>query len=344
MGLVDFDFALPDELIARYALEQRSESRLMRLHPNGARSHHRFEDLSELLLPNDLLVLNDTYVFKARIYGEKSDSGGKVEMLLVEPNFDGSWKVMVRASKRIRVGQLIRISRGGGEIRVVDELGEGFFSVRLPEDAHTLARRYGELPLPPYLGRPAEAADEQRYQTVYADASKAYSVAAPTAGLHFTPKVFSALEARGVERTYVTLHVGPGTFLPVRADTIEEHRMHYEHYHVGPEATAALARAEREGRRVVAVGTTSARVLESFAGEPGAYQTNLFIRPGYTFRRVGALVTNFHLPKSTLLMLVAALAGQQRILDAYKAAISAKYRFYSYGDAMFIEAPRKIDA
>lgn len=349
MALTDFDFDLPDELLARHPKQRRSESRLLRLQADGRRSHHTFSELPSFLRSGDLMVLNDTAVFKARLFGEKAESGGKVELLLVSPLSDKQWLAMVRTSKRMRPGQLIRLlgeqgpgtpsAEGAVHIRICDDQGDGFYRIELPDDAHVLTEQFGQLPLPPYLGRKPEPADEERYQTVYADMNKAYSVAAPTAGLHFTEEILAQLREQGVHTTKVTLHVGPGTFLPVRTEDIEQHQMHREHYVVGQEAADAVNQAMVEGRRIVAVGTTSARVLESFDGQAGEAETQLFIRPGYSFKRVSALITNFHLPKSTLLMLVAALCSREAVLEAYREAIRNEYRFYSYGDAMLVERP-----
>lgn len=348
MHLSDFDFELPDELVARHPLPRRDESRLLHLTADGGRAHLRFgDDLPGLLRPGDLLVVNDSAVLPARLWARKAGTGGRVEVLLVEPvRGDGHdtarrWLALLGASKRPRVGARLEIE-AGAVLEVTAEAGEGFFEIELPEPASDLTARCGELPLPPYMGRSAEPADAERYQTVYADLARRGSVAAPTAGLHFTPELLERLEDQGVERVAVTLHVGPGTFLPVRTEDPREHRMHRERFEVRPEVAAALERARAEGRRVVAVGTTVTRVLESFSGpvEPGAGSTDLFIRPGHVFRWVDAMITNFHLPRSTLVMLVSALAGRERILAAYREAVERRYRFFSYGDAMFIERAR----
>lgn len=285
-------------------------------------------------------MVNDSKVLKARLHTQKEGTLGKVEVLLVEPlnaTDDRRWKAMVAASKPVRAGTRLLLP-GAGPLVVTAVRGEGFVEVELPEPAVPLTERLGALPLPPYMDRPAEAADAERYQTIYAEVGKEGSVAAPTAGLHFTPELLKALQDRGVERVALTLHVGPGTFLPVRTDLVEEHVMHQERY-VVPEATArAISLAKAEGRRVVAVGTTVVRTLESqvpVVAGPGA--TAIFIKPGFHFRVVDALITNFHLPRSTLLMLVSAFAGREPILEAYAEAVSRGYRFYSYGDAMLID-------
>lgn len=345
MRLSDFDYALSDALVARFPTERRDGSRLMHLDPEGRWAHRRFPDVLELLRPGDVLVTNDTAVLAARMEARKLETGGRVEVLLVEPLEAGGpdgrgWRAMLGASKRVRSGAVLAL--GEDRLRVVEDEGEGLYRLQLSAPAEELAARHGALPIPPYLGRAPTPDDAVRYQTVYADPSKRGSVAAPTAGLHFTPALLDALEARGIERVSLTLHVGPGTFLPVRGTSVEEHRMHAERFEV-PAATAeAVERASAEGRRVVAVGTTSTRVLESFRGavRPGKGSTDLFLRPGSTFHRVDAMITNFHLPRSTLIMLVAALAGRERVLAAYEEAVRERYRFYSYGDAMLVEKAR----
>jgi S-adenosylmethionine:tRNA ribosyltransferase-isomerase len=332
----DFDFELPADRVAREPLPERDASRLMLLpRAGGAPEHHAFRDLPALLAPGDLLVLNETRVIPARLRGARAETGGKVELLLCEPlpSADGraAWRCLGQASKALRPGTALRVAGVAAEVRAIH--GEGFLDVAFDAGAVELARmieEHGELPLPPYLGRDETPADRERYQTVYARSPG--SVAAPTAGLHFTERVFAALEARGVRRATLTLHVGPGTFLPVRTEDPSEHRMHAERYEI-PEATAA---AVREARRVIAVGTTTLRALEASGGRAGPGSTAIFVRPGHEFRTVHGLVTNFHLPRSTLVMLVAALAGRERLLSAYAEAVRAGYRFYSYGDAMLV--------
>lgn len=359
MLLSDFDFELPDAQIARHPTSRRDESRLLHLDAAGGRAHRRFSELPSLLRPGDLLVVNDSAVLPARLLAKKADSGGRVEILLVEPWAEGPvhedaptratkmvsagerWLAMLGASKRPRVGQSIVLA-GGEAVDVLEDRGEGFYVLQLPGPAEALTARYGELPLPPYLGRAAEPSDKERYQTVYANPTKVGSVAAPTAGLHFTSRLLCHLAEGGVERVAITLHVGPGTFLPVRTDRVEDHRMHRERFEISQEAAEAIERARRVGRRVIAVGTTSVRVLESFQGtiEPGWGSTDLFIKPGHPFRSVDAMITNFHLPRSTLIMLVCAFAGRERVLEAYREAVHLGYRFFSYGDAMLVERPR----
>lgn len=333
MKVEDFDFDLPDAAIARYPAAARDASKLLVLDRASDRiSHHSFAELPSLLSPRDLLVVNDTRVLAARLFAKKAGSGGRVELLLIEP-IDGvasslRWRAMVAASKAVRAGSSL-VLEDGALVSVVAAEGEGFVIVSLPAPAAELAARYGEIPLPPYLGRRAEDLDRTRYQTVYSKGEER-SVAAPTAGLHFTPELLASLS-----HTAITLHVGPGTFLPVRVDDVEKHRMYSERFEVSASAAAAINGASG---RVVAVGTTVTRVLESLgrpiAATSGA--TDLFIRPGHTFRAVDAMITNFHLPRSTLLMLVAAFAGRDRILAAYREALARGYRFFSYGDAMLI--------
>ena len=345
MELSELDFALPDELIAQAPVEPRGASRLLLLPRSGGASRHlRFDDLPDLLAPGDLLVLNDSRVIPARLIGRKS-SGGRVEVLLVEPaaavppGEPSRWLAMAQASKPIRVGTSIDFDGLGAEVVRVE--GEGFYEVRFDRDEAGLAgalERVGRIPLPPYIRRAPDAGDRERYQTVVA--REPGSVAAPTAGLHFTPELLARLASRGVARATVTLHVGPGTFLPVRTSRLEEHRMHSERYEV-PEATCrAFDAARRSGGRVVAVGTTAVRTLESaitpdgLTAGPG--RTGIFILPGHAFRAVDGLLTNFHLPRSTLLALVCAFGGTERVLPAYREAVSARYRFFSYGDAMAV--------
>ena len=340
MRLSDFDFHLPEEAIARHPAPDRDGARLMVLQRRtGEIDHRRFRDLPELLARGDLVVANDTRVLRARLAATKVGTGGRVEILLVEPLGELTplrWRAMVNASKPVRPAQRLALA-GGGEVEVVASEGEGFVVLDLPEPAEALTARCGAMPLPPYLGREAEPEDDTRYQTIFARPDEARSVAAPTAGLHFTPQVLADLAARGIERTALTLHVGPGTFLPVRSDDVTSHRMHAERFDLPAEAVAQIAAAQARGGRVVAVGTTVTRVLEaSVALAPRRGSTDLFIRPGHLFRHVDAMVTNFHLPRSTLLMLVSAFAGRELILEAYRTAVKERYRFFSYGDAMLI--------
>ncbi|MDX2013531.1 MAG: tRNA preQ1(34) S-adenosylmethionine ribosyltransferase-isomerase QueA [Myxococcaceae bacterium] len=351
----DFDYHLPPELIAQAPLERRDASRLLHVRRDtGAWSHRHFVDLPSLLRPNDLLVLNDSRVIPARLLGRKIETGGQVELLLVRPAGDVStvaalsssaegsaWSCLGQASKPIRPGAKLAFD-AALTAEVLEVRGGGEYVVRFTSSLATLEAaiaRAGRLPLPPYIHRAPDAADSERYQTVYA--ATPGSVAAPTAGLHFTPEVFAALDAKGVHRAFVTLDVGPGTFLPVREGDVSSHKMHSERYAV-PEVTAVRIRETKAaGGRVIAVGTTVVRTLESFADDAGVKsgsgETALFITPGFAFRVVDGLVTNFHLPKSTLVMLVSAFLGRERTLAAYAEAVREKYRFFSYGDSMFIE-------
>ena len=336
--LSDFDFALPQELIAQHPAAERSASRL--LHVDGAqREDLRFNALPEMFTPGDVLVFNDTRVVKSRLFGRKS-TGGQVELLLERIDApDRAWMQM-RASHPPRAGGSIELP--GGVVATVIERDGRFFLLRLDADVpfRDYLDRHGEVPLPPYIARPAEGADSERYQTVYA--REAGAVAAPTAGLHFDYALLAQLAARGVASAHITLHVGAGTFLPVESDDLTQHRMHSERFSISPEAVATIAMARAAGHRVVAVGTTSLRALESVAGHRGELaagdgDTALFIAPGYRFRVVDRLLTNFHLPRSTLLILVSAFAGYDAIRDAYAHAIRERYRFFSYGDAMLLE-------
>jgi S-adenosylmethionine:tRNA ribosyltransferase-isomerase len=348
VNVAEFDFSLPEELIAQEPPGQRGGSRLMTLdRASGRISHHRFGDLPSLLRPGDLLVVNDTRVFPARLIGVRLPGGGAAECFLVRPAEEpDTWIALVHPGQRLRDGSRMRFTSGDRVLNaeVIGSHFHGRRTVRLwTEDGASVKETIdaiGHMPLPPYIKRADAAADRERYQTIYA--RERGSIAAPTAGLHFTPQILEALDARGIERATVTLHVGYGTFQPVRVDRVEEHRVEGEHYEVPPATAAALTRARREGRRVIAVGTTTTRTLESLTvtadGEvaPGHGETTLFIYPGFDFKIVSGLVTNFHLPRSSLLMLVAAFAGRERTLNAYRAAVAERYRFYSYGDAMFI--------
>ncbi len=354
----DFDYDLPEASIAQRPAA-RGESRLLVLDAEGAGRHRRVRDLPELLRRGDLLVVNDTRVIPARIYGRRRPGGGRVELLLVEKVGEREWDALVKPGKKARPGTVLDLDTAeGGESgltaemveRPPDDAGDGRRRVRFAEPVEPWLDRLGHVPLPPYIKRDDEAADRRTYQTLWA--SRPGAIAAPTAGLHFDDALVGRLEEAGVEIAPVTLHVGIGTFKPVTAPLVHEHDMERERYDV-PEATAeAIRRAKQEGRRVVAVGTTVVRTLEgaaaaaaeeagSGAGEtpvpPGPGATRLFIYPGFRFRIVDALLTNFHLPRSTLLMLVSAFAGRDRVLAAYDEAVREGYRFYSYGDAMLLE-------
>jgi S-adenosylmethionine:tRNA ribosyltransferase-isomerase len=348
VNVTEFDFSLPEDLIAQQPPAQRGGSRLMTLDRSStAIGHHSFDDLPSLLRPGDLLVVNDTRVFPARLIGERLPGGGAAECFLVRPADDpDTWIALVHPGQRLREGSRMRFT-GSDRVLHAEVIGTHFHgrrTVRLWTDDRTpvseTIEAIGHMPLPPYIKRADAASDRDCYQTVYA--RERGSIAAPTAGLHFTPAILAALDSRGVERATVTLHVGYGTFQPVRVDNVEDHRVEAEHYDVPVSTAAALTRARRERRRVIAVGTTTTRTLESLAisadGEvaAGRGETSLFIYPGFRFATVSGLITNFHLPKSSLLMLVAAFAGRERILAAYNEAIAHRYRFYSYGDAMLI--------
>ena len=349
LTLSDFDYHLPPDRIAQSPARPRDASRLMVLdRRTGEISHRRFHELPDLLAPDDLLVVNDTRVIPAAFTARRA-GGARIEGCFLRVLDGGLWEVLLAGRGRIRPGEMLALVDAAGEARAEVELvarGErGAWQVRPPAAAEPLAilAAVGRPPLPPYIRRrgaadPLATADREDYQTIYARRDGA--VAAPTAGLHFTPRVLEGLAARGIERVAVTLHVGVGTFQPVRVERLSDHRMHEEFADISPEAAAAINRARAEGRRTVAVGTTTVRALESAAGEGGVQAggrwTDIFIRPPHRFRAVDALVTNFHLPRSTLLVLVSAFAGRERILAAYAEAMRAGYRFYSYGDAMLI--------
>jgi S-adenosylmethionine:tRNA ribosyltransferase-isomerase len=338
----DFDYELPAASIAQEAAP-RGESRLLVLDREGplegSNRHARVGDLPRLLRPGDLLVLNDTRVIPARLFGRRAGSTGKIELLLIERCNDREWDALVKPGRRAKPGTVIELE-SGLSAEVIDKREDGRHRLRFSESIEPHLDRLGHVPLPPYIHRPDTSEDRERYQTVYARTPGA--VAAPTAGLHFTERLLREIEAAGIEITRVTLHVGIGTFKPVTAERIEDHRMERERYEISAEAAEAIRRARERGR-VVAVGTTVVRTLESaaLAGDgtvlPGTGSTELFITPGFRFQVVDALLTNFHLPRSTLLMLVSAFAGRERVLAAYEEAIREGYRFYSYGDAMLAE-------
>jgi S-adenosylmethionine:tRNA ribosyltransferase-isomerase len=348
VNVADFDFDLPDDLIAQQPATERGGSRLLVMdRASGRIAHHHFSDLPSLLRAGDLLVVNDTRVFPARLIGTRLPGGGAAECFLVHPAAEpDTWIALVHPGQRLREGSRMRFA-GAGRALNAEVLGRHFHgrrTVRLWTDDGSTVRdtidAIGHIPLPPYIKRPDTASDRDRYQTIYA--RERGSIAAPTAGLHFTPQLLEELNERGIERATVTLHVGYGTFQPVRVDRVEDHHVESEHYEVTPATAAALTRARREGRRVIAVGTTTTRTLESLTVTPAgdvlasAGETALFIHPGFAFKVVSGLITNFHLPKSSLLMLVSAFAGRDQVLAAYRQAIAERYRFYSYGDAMFI--------
>ncbi len=341
MKLNDFDFQLPDHLIAQHPARQRGESRLMYVKADGSLAHLHFAAMSDLLNSGDLLVRNNVKVMKARVYGEKA-SGGKLEFLIERILDSHRVLTQIRASKSPKQGDTLYMA--GCACKVLAK-HDGFYELTLALEAHgipsieALLEQVGHIPLPPYIRREDEAFDAARYQTVYAKETGA--VAAPTAGLHFEQAHFEALKAKGVEIAETTLYVGSGTFQPVRVDNIAEHKMHSERYVVGADLVQAIQQCKHRGKRVVAIGTTSLRALES-ASQSGeiveqAGETDIFIYPGYQFKCVDALITNFHLPQSSLLMLVSAFSGKENIKCAYQVAMSEGYRFFSYGDAMFLE-------
>jgi S-adenosylmethionine:tRNA ribosyltransferase-isomerase len=336
-----FDFKLPDHLIAQVAVEPRDRSRLMVIRrDSGTWEHRTFADLPDLLEPGDLLVRNNTKVVPARLVGVRESTGGRWESLYLRTLPDGSWEVLAKTRGHPSEGERVVVGNGLA-LTLLSRLGEGRWAVRAESDAplEWLLERHGLVPLPPYIRKGVEAAgDRARYQTVYAEVPG--SVAAPTAGLHFTPEVFGRLDRRGVGLVDVTLHVGIGTFRPIEADRIDDHVLHAESAELTPETAETLNRRKADGSRIVAVGTTSSRVLEAAAQtgrfEPFCGETALYLKPGHVFRGVDALLTNFHLPRSSLLVLVSALAGVELIREAYREAVRLEYRFYSYGDAMLI--------
>jgi S-adenosylmethionine:tRNA ribosyltransferase-isomerase len=336
MQVSDFYFELPESLIARHPLPERRSSRLLVLDGvSGAIDHRQFSSLLDYLRPEDLMVFNDTRVIPARLFGHKA-SGGKLEILVERVLDECSVLAHIRSSKSPKPGAMIHIE-GGGEAEMLTR-HDALFELRFSEPVLALLDRVGHMPLPPYIDRPDEEADRERYQTVYA--RHAGAVAAPTAGLHFDECMLAAIRDKGIETEFVTLHVGAGTFQPVRVERIEDHHMHYEWLQVSQSVVEAVERCKARGGRVIAVGTTSVRSLESAArdGQLKAFSgdTDIFLYPGRPFHVVDALVTNFHLPESTLLMLVSAFAGYQQTMAAYAAAVEQKYRFFSYGDAMFV--------
>jgi S-adenosylmethionine:tRNA ribosyltransferase-isomerase len=338
LKLTDFSYELPKELIAQHPAEPRDHARLMLYdRKTGAVEHKHFYDLVDELRAGDVLVFNDSKVIPARLYGKRVPTGGKVEVLLLTPVGEDRWEVLVKPGKKALPGTTIEFP-GGLQAEVLDRTDFGGRVVHFTYDGvfDDIIDKIGEMPLPPYIHEKME--DPNEYQTVYA--RERGSAAAPTAGLHFTDELLQKIRDKGVEEVFVTLHVGLGTFRPVEEENIEDHQMHSEFYSITPEAADAINRAKAEGRRIIAVGTTSIRTLES-AGTTGKLKagsgwTNIFIYPGFTFHIVDALVTNFHLPESTLLMLISALSTREQILHAYEIAVKEKYRFFSFGDAMFI--------
>ena len=341
MNTKDFDFDLPEELIAQTPLEVRDASRLLILdRKKRTLTDSHFDSILDQLQPGDALVMNNTRVLPARLHGQKPDTHGHVELLLLKNTQGDQWEVLAKPAKRLRVGAKIEFGDGRLKATVVEELEQGGRIVEFSYDGIFLEvlESLGEMPLPPYIHEKLE--DRERYQTVYAKENG--SAAAPTAGLHFTEDLLQKIEAKGVHLVYLTLHVGLGTFRPVSVDNLDEHEMHSEYYQFSQEAADTLNQVKAKGGRVIAVGTTSIRTLETignkFDGQlkADAGWTNIFIKPGYEFKVVDAFSTNFHLPKSTLVMLVAAFAGREFVLEAYRHAVEERYRFFSFGDAMFL--------
>lgn len=348
MQTSDFNYDLPEALIAQVPPAQRDVSRMLVLHRDSGRiEHRRIGDLIDYLDPGDVMVFNDTKVFPARVFGTWQDTPGKVEILLIEPSLTsaGAWSAMARSSRPLRMGLVMVLADGNIRAEIVGRMRSGGVDLRLTHDGDLfeILDQYGVPPVPPYIHRAAHddriLVDRQRYQTLYARETGA--VAAPTAGLHFSEALLARIDACGVNRQFVTLHVGPGTFRPVKVDRIDDHVMDEERYVLPQETAAAVMQAKRSGRRVIAVGSTSVRTLETCAQSSGSIEaqegrSRIFIYPPYTFKAVDAMVTNFHLPCSTLLMMVCALAEKARVLAAYEEAIRERYRFYSYGDCMMI--------
>ena len=349
MRIDDLDYHLPEELIAQKPADRRDSSRLLVVHrDSGETEHKHFYDIVDYLKPGDCLVMNNSKVLPARLFGVKEGTGARIEFLLIKRIEGDIWETMVKPGKRLKPGDSVLFCEapllrahirdyGADGTRIVEFEYEGIFMERLEE--------IGSMPLPPYIERPSEDEDKDRYQTVYCKDEG--SVAAPTAGLHFTEELLAKAQEKGVELAYVTLHVGIGTFRPVKVERVEDHSMHFEEYHISEESARAINRAKAEGRRIISVGTTSTRTVESAAYydeergcmqvKEGSGSTGIFIYPGYEFKIIDSLITNFHLPKSTLLMLISALYDREKILDVYEEAIRERYRFFSYGDAMFIE-------
>ena len=354
LRVADFDFELPTELIAQQPPAERGQSRMLVMdRGSGALRDASFRDLPKLLHPGDLLVLNDSRVIPARLYAHRTTSRGqqastgRIEVLLTEPAGENQWRALVRPGRKVAIGEILVFPAASGETVLKAEVIErGLFGDRLlrfdpVDDFFAILDRIGHMPLPPYIRRDDAGTDRERYQTVFS--RDPGSVAAPTAGLHFTPQILEELTAKGVEIARVTLHVGLGTFAPLRVEHVDEVHLHYERYAISPEAAGAINAAARSARRIVAVGTTVVRTLESaaqrFSGEPiqpHSGETDIFLSPGYNFHLVSAMLTNFHLPQSSLLMLVSAFAGREQVLAAYAHAVRQKYRFFSYGDCMFL--------
>ena len=341
MNTKDFYYDLPEELIAQTPLKDRASSRLMVLHRNDKTIEHKhFSDIIDYLHKGDCLVLNNTRVIPARLYGEKEKTGGKIEFLLLKRIDTYTWEVILKPGRKAKTGARFTFGNGILKAEVIEVKEDGNRIVRFEFDGiwEEILDRLGEMPLPPYIHE--KLTDRERYQTVYSKIEG--SAAAPTAGLHFTEELISKIKEKGIEIAYVTLHVGLGTFRPVSVDNVEDHKMHSEYYEIPPETAEIVNRTKKNGGRIVAVGTTSVRTLETCGDENGNVaekcgNTEIFIYPGYKFKVVDALITNFHLPESTLMMLVSALYSKEEIFKAYETAVAEKYRFFSFGDAMYIE-------
>ncbi|CAB1251471.1 tRNA preQ1(34) S-adenosylmethionine ribosyltransferase-isomerase QueA [Clostridium sp. MT-14] len=341
MKVTDFDFYLPKELIAQHPLKQRDEARLMVLDKKTGKVEHKvFRDIIGYLNPGDCLVLNDTRVLPARLIGKKEGSGGKMEILLLKRNEDGSWETLVKPGRRARIGD--RFDFGDGELKAeisqIKKDGNRIVKFEYRGIFEEVLDKLGQMPLPPYIKEKLE--DKEMYQTVYS--KEEGSAAAPTAGLHFTEDLLQKIEDKGVKLAFLTLHVGIGTFRPVKVENVEDHDMHSEYYRMSRETADVINGARESGHSVIPVGTTSCRTLETIADEDGRVReqsgwTDIFIYPGYKYKIVDKLITNFHLPQSTLIMLVSALCGRENILNAYREAVKNRYRFFSFGDAMFIK-------
>lgn len=341
MKVSDFDFDLPEELIAQHPLEKRDASRLMVLDKNtGSIEHRSFHDVAEYLNEGDTLVLNNTRVMPARLIGEKEETGGKIEFLLLKRVERDKWECLAKPGKRAKIGQTFTFGEGKLKCKVVDIIEEGNRIIEFSYDGifEQVLDELGEMPLPPYITEKLD--DKERYQTVYS--KEKGSAAAPTAGLHFTNELLEEIKAKGVNIAYLTLHVGLGTFRPVKVEDINEHIMHSEFYHLDKENADLINETKRRGNKVIAVGTTSTRTLETIGDENGFVSeqsgwTDIFIYPGYKYKVIDQLITNFHLPESTLIMLVSALAGKENVMNAYNTAVKEKYRFFSFGDSMLIK-------